>query len=271
MNIFRATTFFPGRYNNYLIAGNICNAFAIGEIGSTDDFFLVGAEPTEESSFPLLTGNVLDSEGNVLFRLVRNVLVLNPGMCSKILGNQIGYEIHDSLGKLIFKVKTEFVNVPQIGNETFVTTIAANFYNKSGELVFSANSGEENEQIESGTKTVFGYSGRVFGMSNLNEIETSFARVVFDTQGTINELLTGKIENQEIILDGKVLIDVEIRNCRIGIGTGIFAPIRNVSLIQDDFYTFGGVHNALAFLSQNKQVFKELLSFYENLHNVQRQ
>jgi len=30
-----------GKYNNYLVGGNICNAFALGDLGSTDDFFLV--------------------------------------------------------------------------------------------------------------------------------------------------------------------------------------------------------------------------------------
>jgi hypothetical protein len=79
----------PGRFNNYLIAGNICNAFALGEIGSKDDFFLLGAEPEDESNYPLLTGNILDSDGNVLFRLVRNVLGINPGHCSKIFGDHV--------------------------------------------------------------------------------------------------------------------------------------------------------------------------------------
>jgi hypothetical protein len=98
----------PGAFNNYVLAGNLCNAFALGEIGSRDDFFLIGAEPPDESSYPLLTGNVLDSEGQLLFRLVRNVLTINPGNCSKIIGDQIGYEIHDSAGALIFRVSSKF-------------------------------------------------------------------------------------------------------------------------------------------------------------------
>jgi hypothetical protein len=39
MSILVRNQFMPGMYNNYLIAGNICNAFALGEIGSQDDFF----------------------------------------------------------------------------------------------------------------------------------------------------------------------------------------------------------------------------------------
>ncbi|MCJ7549986.1 MAG: hypothetical protein MUQ30_09930, partial [Anaerolineae bacterium] len=39
-----------GAFNNYLIGGNVCNAFALGNLGSADDFFLVGAEPADEVS-----------------------------------------------------------------------------------------------------------------------------------------------------------------------------------------------------------------------------
>lgn len=47
--------------DNYLIGGNVCNAFALGELGSTEDFFLVGAEPETDSGYPMLTENILDS------------------------------------------------------------------------------------------------------------------------------------------------------------------------------------------------------------------
>lgn len=113
MSILIKNRFMLGQFNNYLIAGNVCNAFALGELGSQDDFFLVGAEPEEESSYPLLTGNILDSEGKVLFRLVRNVLFLNPGHCSRILGDHVGYEIHDSSGVPILKVRTLFERLPE--------------------------------------------------------------------------------------------------------------------------------------------------------------
>ena len=79
MSILIGNIIMPGQINNYLIAGNVCNAFVLGELGSRDDFFLVGAEPSTESNYPLLTGNILNSEGQVLFRLVRNVLTINPG------------------------------------------------------------------------------------------------------------------------------------------------------------------------------------------------
>ncbi len=31
-------TFTKGKFNNYLVGGNICNAFALGDLGSSDDF-----------------------------------------------------------------------------------------------------------------------------------------------------------------------------------------------------------------------------------------
>ena len=147
-----------GKYNNYLVGGNICNAFAIGELGSTDDFFLIGAEPKDESNYPLLSGNILDSEGKVLFRLVRNMLIINPGHCSKILSDHIGYEIHDSQGNMILKVATRFEKLPKEEEDCFVTTISANFFDKNGNLVFKAQSGK-NESIESNIQSGFGFSG----------------------------------------------------------------------------------------------------------------
>ena len=105
MTFMRRNLLMPGRFNNYLVGGNLCNAFTVGSLGAADDFYLIAAEPSEESSYPLLTGNIIDSEGNLLCRLVRNVLTLNPGDCSKLLGDAIGYEIHDAAGQFVFPVR----------------------------------------------------------------------------------------------------------------------------------------------------------------------
>jgi len=215
--------FMPGEFNNYLIAGNVCNAFALGELGSQDDFFLVGAEPEEESSYPLLTGNILDSEGNVLFRLVRNVLVLNPGHCSRILGDHVGYEIHDSSGKLILKVRTLFEHLPGSVDKMFVTTLAGSFYNKKGELVFLANSGEQDERIEANVKCAFGFI-RGFGLvQGMSKEEIDFARVALSSRGAIHEPIRGYLDAKELTLDGKALIDARLTNCKIHVHTGDFA------------------------------------------------
>ena len=224
--------FMKGKYNNYLIAGNVCNAFAIGEIGSSEDFFLVGAEPAEESNYPLLTGNFLDSEGNVLFRLVRNVLVVNPGHCSRILSDHVGYEICDSSGKLVLAVRTVFERLPGATEETFVTTLKANCHDKSGKLVLQANSGEPDEELVTGTKCAIGFSppGSFGVVQCIGEKERSFLACILMTRGVVHEQLTGCIEGGAISLDGKALVDCNLLNCTIDVARGEFVMLGKTKL-----------------------------------------
>jgi hypothetical protein len=229
-----------GKYNNYLVGGNICNAFALGDLGSTDDFFLIGAEPFDESNYPLLTGNILDSEGNILFRLVRNMLVINPGHCSKILGDHVGYEIHDGNGQLIFKVATQFEKLPNIDEECFVTTISANFFNKTGHLVFKAHSGDENERIESSVKSAFGFSGGFGLVQGLNQDETNVARAMLSTGGAIHKVLTGNITDTEVSLDGAALLNAQIDNCTINVSTGEFVLLGQNNSFSNSQFSFSG-------------------------------
>ncbi len=135
-NLIDGSTFNPGDDNNYIIAGNITNSFAMGSIGSVDNFFIMGIEPNRESSHPLISGNILDSEGNVLFRIVRNVFVFNPNNLHKIKGDGLGYEIRDSLDELILKVDTKFEYNELLSRESYITRITANFYDQEGNLVF---------------------------------------------------------------------------------------------------------------------------------------
>lgn len=73
-----------GDFHTYLIGGGRHRMFAMGNLGASDDFFLVGSEPEEETAnYPLLTGNILESEGTPLFRLVRNVITINPGIAPR--------------------------------------------------------------------------------------------------------------------------------------------------------------------------------------------
>lgn len=232
-----------GRYTNYLVGGNVCNAFALGDLGSNDDFFLVGAEPPGESNYPLLTGNILDSEGNVLFRLVRNMLVINPGHCSKILGDHVGYEIHDGNGHLIFKVATRFEKLPSSNDECFVTTISANFFNKKGELVFKAHSGDENERIESSVKSAFGFSGGFGLVQGLNSDEMNVARAMLSTGGAIHKVLSGPISGQEISLDGVAVMNAQIDQCTVHVSTGEFVLGNNNSFSNSRFAFSGAAEN----------------------------
>jgi len=216
--------FGPLGLNSYLIAGNVCNAFALGDVGSEDDFFLIGAEPSEESSYPLLTGNILDSEGKVLFRLVQNVLVINPGRCSKILGNQIGYEIHDAAGNLILRLHTAFEALPGTLEKSFVTTITANFYDRTGSLVFRANSGQPDERIESSVRTLLGFSNGVFSFASgvSPQDEMIRAAIALESHGAIHKVITGTITSKDLPLDGALVLNANIINSTLRLETGHF-------------------------------------------------
>jgi hypothetical protein len=229
-----------GRYNNYLIGGNVCNAFALGELGSPEDFFLIGAEPEGESNYPLLTGNILDSEGNILFRLVKNMLVINPGHCSKMLGDHIGYEIHDGNGHLILKVETKFGTLPEETEELFVTTIVANFFNRHGELVFEAHSGGESECIESRVKSAFGFSSGFGLVQGMNNDEISIARLMLASRGSVHRVLTGPISSQNVSLDGTAVFNAQLSNCQIHVSTGDFALYGDRNEFRHCAFHFGG-------------------------------
>jgi hypothetical protein len=212
-----------------VIAGNVCNAFALGEVGSSDDFFLGGVEPGEESHYPLLTSNILDAEGNLLCCLVRNRVVLNPGHCSRILGNHIGYDIHDTNNNIIFRVRTVFERLPGFEEETFVTTITANVYDREGRLAWHANAGEEDEYIGAHVPCAFGFAGAVGFAHGMNEQALQILRSVFQSRGVIHQLVTGSLDGQEIMLDGKALINAHITNCIVHVKTGEFAAFDNVN------------------------------------------
>ena len=223
MAIFQRNIFQPGKWNNYVLAGNVCNAFALGAVGSTDDFFLVGAEPSDESSYPLITGNILDSEGKLLFRLVRNVLILNPGVCSKIQGDMLGYEIHDSAGNLVFKVRTVFEQNPALGENGYFTTISASFYDKNKNLVFRANSGDQNEMIEKSCPGAFGFNGAAFAFNAYSPgPHKDMAIEALRSGGAVHEILSGEIKDKTIDIEGKYLKDAIVVGCKVVVGSGNF-------------------------------------------------
>lgn len=175
-----------GSHHNYAVAGNICNAFVLGELGSRDDFFLVGTEPPDDSSHPSVTGNVLNSEGKLLFRLIGNVLAINPGRCIKTLDLHGGYEIHDRNGVQLMKVTTRLETLPGFPKEGVVTTMSANFFDRSGVLVFKAHGGDGQERIEAKGKAAFGFD-KVFGyVQGYSEDELNIAKTMLASAGARN-------------------------------------------------------------------------------------
>ena len=231
--------------NNYLIGGNLCNAFALGELGSHEDFFLIGAEPEIESNYPILTGNILDSEGKVLFRLVRNTLLINPGHCKKILSNHIGYEIHDSNDTLIFKVSTEFQKLSDLPEECFVTTISGNFFNKDRALVFKANLGGEYERIETSVKSAYGFPIQIQGGYPENEIK--LVNLALQTTGRIHRMLSGSFSKEKVLLDGALICDAKIIDCDVTIKTGNFIWGNNIEFGNNKIHLAGPAEQLLHF------------------------
>lgn len=215
----------PGRFNNYLIAGNLCNAFAIGKVGDENDFFLVGAEPEYETNYPLLTGNILDSKGQLLCRIARNALVYNPGNCTKTFSDRVGYEIFDKDKNLIFKMQTRLekgLNRFNKNEQMLIATISGNLYDKSGRMAFKANNGETDEQIEADVKSAYGFSDGFGLVNDITGTELEFVTFVMATRGRVHLLITGKVEGQEFPLDGRAFIDADVRNSTIHISTGEF-------------------------------------------------
>jgi hypothetical protein len=169
----------------------------------------------------------LDSNGDVLFRLVRNFLIFNPGNCSKFVGNTIGYEIHDSNDVPIFKVETRYIPSADRSGSRLTTTLAASFYNQQKELVFSANSGEDNERIDASCRCAFGLgsSGLVAHFGPWTDQEKLVAKVAVETGGLIHELVTGEVTDANFVLDGKILYGATITGRTIHVHTGNFLNI----------------------------------------------
>ena len=212
-----------GEYNTYNIGGNTCKTFAIGTPGAEEDFFLVGSEPPADSSYPMLTGNVLSSDGEPLFRLVQNQLIINPGHCSKTIGNHVGYEIHDVNDQLIFRVETRYVaNAHATVGGNWITTLHGSFYNRNKELVFSAKPKEEGGGIEASATFLCGADKGGIAFSNMNPDANALAAAMIATRGKIHGILRGVIEGQEVVLDGKALIDCHFRDCTLIVREGSF-------------------------------------------------
>jgi len=206
---------------DYVIGGNLCDSVVLGSPGVEDDFFLIGVPSLEEEGHPLITGNFLDSEGNPLFLLVQNTLVVNPSHCSKVTTDGIGYEIHDSNGKPIFKVKTAW-EADHNAHGRYVTRLEGTFFGKGGKVVCKAD-----DELTASPGLHFAI-GSMFGNLTPEEIET--ARVLIMSGGAIHERLSGTFVDHEIQLDGKLLTNVTLSDCRLHVKFGTFLIGDNVTM-----------------------------------------
>lgn len=232
----------------YRIGGIYCNAFVLGEPGAEDDFFLMGTEPLEDSNYPLLTGNIFNSEGAVLFRLVKNSLTFNPGHCSKVLGDRIGYELHDGLDHPIFKVQTRLQRLDGMNEDCWLTTIDANFFNKDQRLVVQASTEVGNEKIDSTAKSAFKIGETFYPRNGMSDRNLMSAIFMLNAEGKIHKIITGNHTDEDIYFDGAALIDSHLFKCRIHINSGEFI-----------YYGSGSIMECVLLLSGPAWAMKELI------------
>jgi hypothetical protein len=168
-----------------------------------------------------------------------------------------GFEIHDSAGNLIFNVRTMFELLPGGNDEMFITTIAANFYNKEGKLVFKANSGEPDERIETIVKSAFGFAGGFGLVQSMTQDELELTKMALLTRGHIHQLLTGEIDGEELDIDGKLIMNAEIKNCIVNVKTGQFATLGKNKFLSCKFVFHGESENirqlVMSLAQQNTQ------------------
>lgn len=212
-------------FSNYLVGGNLCNAFALGEVGSASDFFLVGAPPEPGIGYPIITGHLLDSAGKPLVRIVRNALLENPGGCTRKSDPlRPGFEIADASGKTVLKVQTSLAGVGM------VTTLEGEFFNQRGEIAASLAEGGLSSG-KSPVRVAMGLTPTGFGMGmNLNPEALEAARWCLGSGGTIHRLQRGEISGQDLNLDGSLFIDATIRQCRLTGATLDFAFSGKINL-----------------------------------------
>ena len=244
MSIAVKKQYMPGFDNNYLVAGNLCNAFVLGELGSREDFYLMGTEPEDQSNYPILNGTFFDSRGNLLFRLAQNILVENPGNCERIFTDRLEYEIRDAQGNTVLHVKTVSTQVEGVEEAQFLTFVSGTFYNKHGKEVARLDAGGSEEKVREDIKQILGFSSEEFGfVQGMEEEEQNYATYFLAARGLIYEVLSGEIRNQDVELDGKFILDSTLKDCKLHVNTGKFILFGQCDFENCEFNFAGAAEN----------------------------
>lgn len=212
--------FAPNDFSNYLIGGNLCNAFALGNVGAPNDFWMVGAPALEVDAYPIITGNFLDAEGNPLFRIVKNVLTVNPRDCAKIYGNHIGYEIHDGQGNPIIKIETTQQESGQ--KSMLVTTIHGTFYDALKQPVVTFGGDKAESAGNCPVAYGLGPNGQWVMPAYMSNEQQEIASWVARTHGAVNEIVTGAHREETIKMDGTLFKNAQLEKCKLLVETGDF-------------------------------------------------
>lgn len=220
---------------NYLIGGNVTNAFALGEVGSADDFFIVGAPPEEGVGYPLITANLLGAGGSPACRVVRNVLLENPAKCRRVVTEAGGYEILDAAGNPLLKVQSTWLATAG----QFVITLAGDFQNRKGDPSVSISA----QGLSFGKAPVpmaIGFLPNAFGMGlNLRPDLLEAAKWCLTTGGAVHRVVRGDIADRDFNLDGNLFFDATLRNCRLTGSTLNFAFAGKINLAQSKIHLDG--------------------------------
>lgn len=199
----------PNHFSNYTIGGVLTNAFAIGEIGASDRFYLIGAPAESGMQQPIISGVLCDGDGKMLCRIERNGLVVNPGNCEIVRTNQLGFKVRDAQGSIVLHVQSRRRDVPTVG-DSYVTTI-------NGPCVATIDS----------EYAAFGFDeSGLIRHAGLDDLQKILAMATMASHGKLYQPMHGRFENQTIHLDGKLIADgTEIRQCRLIIETGDFVVV----------------------------------------------
>jgi hypothetical protein len=210
--------------------------FAIGDVGSAEDFFLVGTTDEDASGYPLLTGTLIGTDGNVLCRLWRNRLTDNPGRCTKSFGPGAGYEIRDAPGAVVLRVETEH----EEGASAFVTRLTGTFTDRAGHVVAMSQPVDGLLAAED-ARFAAAWQGQSFAhVANMAEQERLIAGIAVASGGRAWEVVRGRVEGRDFLLDGKILVDATLARCSLHVATGHVAMVGSVRIEAGCNLTYSG-------------------------------
>lgn len=218
----------------YSLGSNVLPYFAIGSVGSPDDFWLCGLPVPDGSPYPMLSGSLLDSKGSPVLRFVNNEVTFNPANYRRIFGTSdhgIRISFRDQHNVEILDVETEYWQ----SEGRLVTSVMGNFHDKAGELVVEATRGH----LKMMPLVRGDLGGAIQIQSSLTKDERNFLRLMIDSRGRINRILTGEfVAVKEFRLDNAFFHDLIVRKSRVMV-SDFFWPGDNVEFDSCEFSFHG--------------------------------
>jgi hypothetical protein len=206
----------------YNVGSNKDIRFTLGNVGALNDFWLTGFAVPSSLSYPLLSGTLLDHEGQPLVRLVDSQITFNPAACERVFStenNGLSYRIVGTNGETVMLVETTY-------SETmgYMTRISGEFYDKTGSLIVTVTE----DMIEADPSITVSIGGKESGQP-LTDAQVDFMNIVVVTKGTIGYMLSGEFTDVSMVLDGAYLHNFKATNCKFTYSLAIwisdFGPV----------------------------------------------